>query len=92
MKRFIDTFMQFKDDGHVRFYMKSELIDLANRHGFELCKSFESNIRFPSDRTEKYLQIADSIDPKVIESYEVEIKYGQLYITEQVNNLLFQKL
>ena len=90
--RFVDTFMQMKDDGHVKFYLKSEFMELAGKHGFQLVASFDSEIRFPSDRTEKYLQLADSIDEKIIESYDIEVNHGQVYITEQVNNLMFLKL
>ena len=89
--RFVDTFMQMKDDGHVRFYFKSEFIDLADKYGFQLVHSFESEIRFPSDRAEKYLQIVDSIDEKIIESYDIAVNQKEVYITEQVNNLMFKK-
>lgn len=89
--RFVDIFMQMKDDGHVKFYLKSEFMDLAYKHGFQLVDSFDSEIRFPSDRTGKYLQIVDSIDEKIIESYNIEVNQGQVYITEQVNNLMFLK-
>lgn len=90
--RFVDTFMQIKDDGHVKFYLKSEFTELARKHGFQIIASFDSKIRFPSERTEKYLQIADSIDEKILESYDIEVNHGQVYITEQVNNLMFLKL
>lgn len=89
--RFVDTFMQMKDDGHVRFYLKAEFIDLAEKYGFQLVDSFESEIRFPSNRTEKYLQIVDKIDEKIIESYDIEVNQGEVSITEQVNNLMFMK-
>ena len=29
--RFVDTFMQMKDDGHVKFYLKTEFMELANK-------------------------------------------------------------
>lgn len=80
-----------KDDGHVKFYLKSEFIDLAYKHGFQFADSFDSEIRFPSNRTEKYLQIVDSIDEKMIISYDIEVNGGQVSITEQVNNLMFMK-
>lgn len=89
--RFVDTFMQMKDDGHIRFYLKSEFVELTGKHGFQLVDSFASEIRFPSNRTEKYLQIAGSIDEKIIDSYEIEVNQGEIYITEQVNNLMFLK-
>ena len=89
--RFVDTYMQIKDDGHVKFYTKSEFIELADRHGFRIVDSFNTEIRFPSDRTEKYLKIINDIDKSIIDSYKVNVRNGQTFITEQVLNLLFIK-
>ena len=89
--RFVDTYMKMKDDGHVKFYTKGEFIELANRHGFQIVDSFDTEIRFPSYRTEKYLKIVESIDKSIIDSYKVDVKNGQTFITEQVLNLLFIK-
>lgn len=89
--RFVDTFMQMKDDGHVKFYLKSEFMELADKHGFQIIDSFDSKIRFSSERTTKYLQIAGDIDEKIIESYDIEVKQGQVLITEQIVNLMFIK-
>lgn len=89
--RFVDTYMQMKDDGHVKFYTKEEFIELANKHNFSLVDSFNSEIRFPSDRTYKYLKIADKINKNIIDSYKINVINGQTYITEQVLNLLFIK-
>lgn len=89
--RFVDTYMQMKDDGHIKFYSKPEFIELADRHGFRLVDSFNSEIRFPSDRTEKYLKIAETVDKNIIDGYNVKVINGQVYITEQVVNLLFIK-
>ncbi len=89
--RFIDRFMQMKEDGHVRFYLKSEFMELADKHGFQPAAMFDSNIRFPSERTEKYLQISESIDKEVIRNYDIEVMNGKVFITLQVMNLLFVK-
>lgn len=89
--RFVDTFMQMKDDGHVRFYLKSEFVDLAGKYGLRLIDSFDSKIRFPSDRTVKFLKIADQIAEDIIKSYDIDIVNDQVYITEHVVNLLFEK-
>ena len=89
--RFVDEYMKMKDDGHVKFYTKGELIELSDKYGFRLEDSFSTVIRFPSYRTEKYLKIVDSIDKSIIDSYNISIENGQTYITEQVLNLLFVK-
>jgi len=89
--RFVDSYMQMKDDGHVKFYTKGEFIDLTDRNGFRMADSFSTEIRFSSDRVGKYLKIVDSIDNSIIEGYNVDVKNGQTYISEQVLNLIFIK-
>lgn len=89
--RFIDTFMQMKDDGHVKFYTRDEFIELADRYGFELEAAFMSEIRFPSNRTEKYLAVAGNIDKNLIESYSIQVIEGQVYMTNRILNLSFRK-
>lgn len=87
--RFVDTYMQMKDDGHVKFYTKREFSELAEKYNFKLADYFNSEIRFVSDRTEKYLKIADTIDKKILDGYKIDVRNGQTYITEQVINLLY---
>jgi len=89
--RFVDSYVQMKDDGHVKFYTKGEFMNLSGRNGFRMTDSFSTEIRFPSDRTEKYLKIVNSIDNSIIAGYNVDVKDGQTYISEQVLNLLFIK-
>jgi ubiquinone/menaquinone biosynthesis C-methylase UbiE len=89
--RFVDTYMQMRDDGHVKFYSKFEFIELAGKYSFRLVDSFSSEIRFPSDRTEKYLKIANTIDKNIVNGYKIDVINGQNYITEKVVNMLFVK-
>lgn len=89
--RFIDTYMQMKDDGHVKFYTKGEFIELAEKYNFKLVKFFGSEIRFSSNRTEKYLSVANTVDKHIIDSYKIDVINGETYITEQVMNLIFIK-
>lgn len=89
--RFIDIYMQMKDDGHVKFYTKGEFIELAEKYNFKLVKSFGSEIRFSSNRTEKYLSVANIIDKHILDSYKIDVINGETYITEQVMNLIFIK-
>ncbi|WP_297423042.1 class I SAM-dependent methyltransferase [Clostridium sp.] len=89
--RFIDTYMQMKDDGHVKFYTKGELIELAEKYNFKFVNSFDSEIRFSSNRTRKYLSVANTIDKHILDSYKIDVINGETYITEQVMNLIFIK-
>jgi len=89
--RFVDTYMQMKDDGHVKFYTKDEFIELADKNNFRIRDSFNTEIQFPSNRTEKYIKIVNDIGESIIDSYNISIKNGQIFITEQVLNLLLMK-
>ncbi|MDO5602806.1 MAG: methyltransferase, partial [Oscillospiraceae bacterium] len=56
--------------------------------------SFETQIRFPKKK-QTALELEDILhrfDKQVIEGYGLEITDDEIWITERVNNLLFQKL
>jgi hypothetical protein len=59
-----------------------------DKHGFQLTDSFDSKIRFSSEQTAKYLQMAGDNDEKIIRSYDIEENQGQVLITEQIVNLM----
>lgn len=88
--RFIDAYMQVKHDGHVRFYTQAEWCGICGRHGLTLTQTAVSSIRFPRRYEPAYdgllRQYAD-----IAERYAVGICGDEIYITEQVNNLLFRK-
>lgn len=90
---FVDTFMQLKNDGHIKFYTKKEFISIAKDAGFHLKESFLTSIRFPSKtRTKGYLKIADSLDPDMVESYNISLENDEVTITEHVLNMTFINL
>lgn len=90
-ERFVDAFMQLKSDEHVKFYTKSELQCLAQRYGFELEHSFFTSITFPSERVDGFQEIKNKYSKLIIDGYDVNIIKDEIYITEQVMNLLFTK-
>ncbi|WP_275541656.1 MULTISPECIES: methyltransferase domain-containing protein [Clostridium] len=83
----LDIYMNMKDDEHVKFYIRGQFIELAEKYNFKLVKSFSLEIRFPSNRTEKYLIIANTIDKQILDSYNIDVINGENYITEQVISL-----
>ena len=92
-ERFVDEYMQMKKDGHIKFYTKKEWQKLAEDVKLEYMSGFVSSIRFPKKR-ETALEFNDIIsrhDKEVIKGYEVEVIEDEIWITEKVNNLLFQK-
>lgn len=91
--RFVDTYMQMKKDGHVKFYTKDEWQTIAKQVRLKLVNNFETCIRFPKKK-ETALEFEDIIhkfDKKVIEGYSVEVIDDEIWIKENVNNLLFIK-
>ena len=44
--RFVDDYMRLKKDGHIKFYTKTEWIEICKLCSMELSKSFDSSIRF----------------------------------------------
>ena len=92
-KRFVDEFMQMKKDGHIRFYSKDEWKQLACEAQLAYVNSYESSIRFPRKREEspEFDDIVSRHDVTVVEGYGIEISDDEIWITERVNNMLFEK-
>lgn len=91
-QRFVDAYMQMKDDGHNKFYTKDEFVRLAENAGLKLESSFDTHIRFPRKSVDAYRKIAEGFDEKIIVGYDIKIADGQVYITEKVLNLSFRKV
>ncbi|MBR5372558.1 MAG: class I SAM-dependent methyltransferase [Oscillospiraceae bacterium] len=89
--RFVDRFMQMKPDGHIRFYTKDDWQTVCEACGLHRMDFFDSSIRFPRKKTPEYDALLAQSDRSVLESYAVEVKGDEIYITEQVNNILFTK-
>ncbi len=88
---FIDEYMQVKKDGHVGFYSLDDWKRLCGNNGFRCIRSFDSTIRFPRKYEEIYREIIARTDKKIVGGYDIQIVGGEIYITEQVNNILFGK-
>ena len=67
--------------------------DICCRHGLAFADSFQSSIRFPKkkDTAVGYEAVLRRHNKTVIASYDLAETDTELYITEQVNNLLFVK-
>ena len=92
-KRFVDDYMRLKKDGHIKFYTKDEWIDICSRQGLIVVDSFDSSIRFPKkkDTAYGYEEVLKKHDKDVIDSYDLVETDTELYLTEQVNNIVFEK-
>ena len=91
--RFVDGYMQLKKDGHIKFYTKDEWLQICGKYGLQFKKSFDSTIRFPKKKDTAYGfdELLKKHDRKIIEGYELQVVENEIYITEQVNNILFCK-
>ena len=91
--RFVDDYMQLKKDGHVKFYTKSEWVDLCGECHMDLKCSFDSEIRFPKKKSTAagFEEVLARHEKSMIDSYQLMQTEDEIWITEQVNNLLFQK-
>jgi SAM-dependent methyltransferase len=89
--RFVDSYMQLKDDGHNKFYTFSEFSEIAESCGLNLSSSFTTSIRFPRKITNAYIDLLKKTDEVIIQSYNIEVAEDECYISENVLNLLFKK-
>ena len=92
--RFVDDYMRLKKDGHIKFYTKREWVDICSKCGLQLSDDFESLIRFPKkkDTAFVYEKVLQKHDKAVIDSYDLLETEKELFITERVNNILFEKV
>ena len=92
-ERFVDDYMRLKKDGHIKFYTKDELINICGGNGLVIKNSFDSSIRFPKmkDTAYGYEEVLKRHDKEVIASYNLVETDTELFLTEQVNNILFEK-
>lgn len=91
--RFVDGYMKLKKDGHIKFYTEDEWLQICGKYGLQFKKSFGSTIRFPrkKDTAFGFDELLKKHDKKIVEGYELEVVRNEIYITEQVNNILFCK-
>lgn len=91
--RFVDEYMQLKKDGHIKFYTKAEWKQICKNCGLNFTDSFDSSIRFPKKKDTAYgfEELLRKHDKNIIQSYNLEVLDNEIYLTEQVNNILFCK-
>lgn len=87
----VDRYMQVKNDGHIRFYSLDDWKRLCGNCGFRYSGSFTSSIRFPRKYEDAYREIIAKYGDTLVSGYDLKITDGEIYVTEQVNNILFTK-
>ncbi|MDC7218932.1 MAG: class I SAM-dependent methyltransferase [Spirochaetales bacterium] len=90
-ERFVDKFMQMKDDGHIKFYTVHEFTSLARQYGFHEESHTLTKIQFPRIKSDKYSTLINKTTPAILELYEVEVINNEVFISEDVVNISFCK-
>ena len=90
-ERFVDTYMKMKDDGHIKYYTKEEFDVLASKVGLETGSCFDSRIRFPRKYIEEHLCVIQGFPEQILQSYDIQIVGGEVYISENVLNVSYRK-
>lgn len=91
--RFVDDYMQLKKDGHIKFYTKEEWVQICGECNMQLIHSFDSEIRFPKKKSTAvgFEEVLARHEQSIIDSYRLTQTEDEIWVTEQVNNLLFRK-
>lgn len=91
---FVDEYMQMKKDGHIKFYSENEFRMIGAAAGLHMISNNKTSIRFPKKRKDaaEFDSIVARHSKSVVNGYDLEVTEDEIYITEQVNNILFDKL
>jgi len=89
--RFVDSYMQLKDDGHNKFYTLDEFTEFATVSGMEQKNFYVTSIRFPRKMNESYVDLLQKTDNNIKKLYKIEIIDDECFIVEDILNVLFQK-
>jgi ubiquinone/menaquinone biosynthesis C-methylase UbiE len=91
INRFVDKYMQMKDDGHIQFYTLEEITKIAKKFGFEKRFTTLTKIRFPRKNATKYSNLLDGAGIETLQLYEIETIKDEIFISEDVLNISFEK-
>ena len=89
---FIDKYMQIKDDGHIKCYFETELLKIANNSGFEKEFTDFTEIRFPRKYPDKYFELMNKTEKRILDLYKIGIKNNEIIISEDVLNISLKKI
>lgn len=89
---FVDKFMQMKKDGHIKFYSFSEFKEMLEKSGFRYLSRHDTSIRFPRKNSMQYHKLLSEYDEKITSGYEIKVKKDEIWIKENVLNMVFEKV
>jgi ubiquinone/menaquinone biosynthesis C-methylase UbiE len=88
---FVDAFMKMKPDGHNKFYFFEEFNEMLLRAGFQFELQKNTTIKFPRKFPKDYEGLLIEYDKEIYEGYEIEIVNNEIWIKENVLNLVYRK-
>ena len=89
----IDSLMQVKQDGHIRFYSLNELDELFMSNGFVKGNQIITNMKFPFAQQPEYINIYDVISEQDRELYQITNENGVVWVNHiNVGNTIFVKI
>lgn len=89
--KFVDEYMKIKPDGHIKFYTFSELDQMLIQAGFRFIEKKETTIRFPRKNPHDYAFLLRQDNRCVWEGYDICQTKNEIWITEKVLNLVYEK-
>ena len=89
---FVNAYMKVKPDGHVKFYAFSELDEMLRQTGFRFVEKKETSIRFPRKNPHDYAFLLRQENHHIWEGYDVCVTGEEIWITERVLNLVYEKI
>lgn len=89
--RFVDKYMQIKQDGHMRFYSLAEYKRMLETVGLKLISNEMTTITFPRKKSDSCMKLLSETENHIIADYNIRIMDEEIWITEQVLNMVFCK-
>lgn len=89
--RFVDKYMQIKQDGHIKFYSQTEYKKMLEIVGLKLISIEMTTIRFPRKKSDSCMKLLSETENQIIADYDIQIMGEEIWITEQVLNMVFRK-
>lgn len=89
--KFVDKYMQMKPDGHIKFYSLTEYKEMLKCAGFHFVLNKATSIRFPRKDASLYADIISETSQDILTEYSIEVVRDEIWITENVLNMVFVK-
>lgn len=84
--------MQKKNDGHIKFYTFEEYCNMLNDIGFKFECNKDSVITFPRKNPKEYEDLLLQYDKDIVNGYEIKIDNDEIWIKENVLNMVYNKV